>query len=223
MEYEELKKKLNINNIFIAPVMIVADVKSSDQSTIQTLEQKKCEYIYKMTTKIVYRKKSKDGYNFIDLETNMVYLEQDKVMIKKLGEMYISENHVIPFNIFVRQKYKNKCIDKEKILEIGSFVIRNNNTPDLAFTLNSMDYNNMFIADVYDKQDNVIKTKSVVYKLGNRLIDLDTKETYLLDDGIVDKGIEADLKFIKSNDLILMNDYMSEEESTLLKNKKKRR
>lgn len=223
MKYEELKNKLNINNVFIAPVMVVVDTKICEKNGNGVEALKKIEYIYKMTTKIVYRKKIKNIYRFVDLETNKVYLEQDEIGIKQLGEMYISESHVIPFNIFVRQKYKNKCIDRKKIIEIGNFVIRDDNTPDLAFTLNSVDYNNIFISVVYDKNDKVIKSKAVVYKLRNQLIDLDTKETYLLDDGIVDKSIEADLKFVNPNDLILMNDYMSEDKSTLLKNKKKRR
>ena len=115
---------------------------------------------------------------------------------------------LLPLNGFVNEKYKNKALSQDKIIEIGKFILRNTHDVNISTILNLISYNKLYVVKVYDSKNNIIKKKAITYRLGNQFIDVDSKEIYLLDEGIIDKRIEADLKIVKPGEILLMDEYI---------------
>lgn len=197
MQYRKLPKRININKVFIAPAMITMD------------EKDKCgHYLNRPVMKIVCVNQRGHEYELVDLETRILCVDEDSIENREAGLIFVSSNKLVPLNSFVSKKYKDKSLPKDKILEIGKFVIRNSNDVNISTILNFINFNRLYVVKVYNNRGNVIKKKAVAYKVGNQFIDVDSKEIYLLDEGIIDINIESDLKIVKPDELLLMNDYM---------------
>lgn len=195
--YRKLPKKININKVFIVPAMVVLDNK----------DENNC-YLSKPVMKIVCVNKKGNKYELVDLETKILCIDEEECEKKEAGLICVSMTKLLPLNGFVNEKYKNKALSQDKIIEIGKFILRNTHDINISTILNLISYNKLYVVKVYDSKNNIIKKKAITYRLGNQFIDVDSKEIYLLDEGIIDKRIEADLKIVKPGEILLMDEYI---------------
>jgi len=195
--YRKLPKKININKVFIVPAMVVLDNK----------DENNC-YLCKPVVKIVCVNKKGNKDELVDLETKILCIDEEECEKKKAGLICISMTKLLPLNGFVNEKYKNKALSQDKIIEIGKFILRNTHDINISTILNLINYNKLYVVEVYDNKNNIIKKKAITYRIGNQFIDVDSEEIYLLDEGIIDKRIEADLKIVKPNEILLMDKYI---------------
>lgn len=202
MTHRKLPRKINVNKVFIAPARIPTNE-----------VDKNGKNLYRQAMKILYVNRNDKEYELVDLETKIVCVDENEYEALEEGAIIVSSSKLVPINSFVSKKYKNKSLSQDKIIEIGKFIVRNSHSVNITTILNLINYHKLYVVNVYNNKNKLIKNKAITYRIGNQFIDVDSKDIYLLDEGIIDKDIESDLKIIKPSEMLLMDDYMKSAEN----------